>query len=167
MKIFVRAKLSKLLRIIIIVLMISFVNGEDTRPGEPETKNPNSTRALEKSLIFPGWGQLHEKKYFKGVMFITAELIAITGAVVANHFGNKNYNKYRSAVTESDALLFRKETERLDRERNLFIAAGIGVWIINMVDIYIFKKRMERKGINISLKKGINNEISFTLNYNF
>ena len=167
MKIFVRAKLSKLLRIIIIVLMISFVNGEDTRPGEPEAKNPKKTRALEKSLIFPGWGQLHEKQYFKGVLFITAELIAITSAVVSNHFGNKNYNKYRSSITESDALFYRKETEKFDRERNLFIVAGIGVWIINMVDIYIFKKKMERKGINISLKKGINNEISFTLNYSF
>ena len=100
-------------------------------------------------------------------MFITAELIAITGAVISNHFGNKNYNKYRSSITESDALFYRKETERFDRERNLFIAAGIGVWIINMVDIYIFKKKMERKGINISLKKGMNNEISFTLNYCF
>lgn len=159
--------MSKLLRIFIIVSMISFANGDDTGSGDPEAKNPVDTRALEKSLIFPGWGQIHEKKYFKGVVFITAELIAITSAVISNRLGNKNYNKYRSAVTESDALHFRKETERFDRERNLYIAAGIGIWIINMVDIYFFKKKMEKKGLNMSLKKGMNNEIYFTLNYSF
>ncbi len=167
MKIFVRVKLSKLLKILIFIFISSLINGEDLASKKTETPNLTGTRALEKSLIFPGLGQLHEKKYLKGVVFITAELLAITGAILTNHQGNKNYNKYRSSLTTSDALFFRKETENFDRQRNLFIAAGIGVWIINLLDIYIIKKKMEKKSIEVSLKKGINNEICFTLNYSF
>jgi len=167
MKIFVRVKLSKLLKIFIIVFISSFINAEELKLTRSDKINLTDSRALEKSLIFPGLGQLHEKKYLKGVIFITAELIAITGAILNNRHGNINYNKYRSSLTESDALFFREETEKFDRSRNLFIAAGIGVWMINMLDIYILKKRMGKKPIKVSLQKGINNEISFTLNYSF
>lgn len=164
MKIFVRVKLSKFLKIFIIIFVSSLLNAEDLTSTKT---NITANRALEKSLIFPGLGQLHEKKYLKGIIFITAELIAITGAILNNRQGNKNYNKYRSSLTENDALFFRKETERFDRSRNLFIAAGMGVWIINMLDIYIIKKKMGKKSIEVSLEKGINNEIFFTLNYSF
>ena len=167
MKIFVRVKLSKLLKIFIIIFISSLINAEDLASKKADKTNITDSRALEKSLIFPGLGQIHEKKYLKGVVFITAELIAITGAILSNRQGNINYNKYRSSLTENDALFFRKETERFDRSRNLFIAAGIGVWMINMLDIYILKKKMEKKSIEVSLKKGINNEIFFTLNYSF
>lgn len=164
MKTFARVKLSKFLKIFIIIFISSLINAEDLALTKTDKTN---NRALEKSLIFPGLGQLHEKKYLKGVIFITAELIAITGAILNNRQGNKNYNKYRSSLTESDALFFRKETERFDRSRNLFIAAGIGVWMINMLDIYVIKKKRGKKSIEVSLEKGINNEIFFTLNYNF
>ena len=167
MKIYAREKLSKLLNIILILLLAFPASGaEDPSPGS-DGKKDSGTRALEKSLIFPGWGQLHEKKYVKGILFLTAELIAITGAVINNNKGNSSYNKYRSSDTVNDAVFFRDETERFDRQRNLFIAAGIGVWIINMVDIYLLRKKMKKSGLKVSLSKGINDEISFIINYSF
>ncbi|MEN8222397.1 MAG: DUF5683 domain-containing protein [Acidobacteriota bacterium] len=167
MKISVREQLTKLLNTILILFLVFPVYGaEESRTG-PAEKKSNETRSLEKSLIFPGWGQLHEKKYFKGILFITAELVAVTGAVISNRRGNSNYNKYRTSLNVDDAVYYRDETERFDRQRNLFIAAGIGVWIINMADIYLFKKKMKKKGLKVSLSKGINDEISFTINYSF
>jgi len=135
--------------------------------GETEKKPPKDTRALEKSLLFPGWGQLQEKKIVKGLLFMAGELIAITGAVIANSSGNRNYNRYKSSKTLEDAVFYRQETERYDKRRNLFIAAGIGIWIINMVDIYLYKKKDRRKGIRLSLKGMVSNEISLDIGYYF
>lgn len=134
---------------------------------ETEKNTPGETRALEKSLLFPGWGQLHEKKTVKGLLFMTGELLAITGAVIANHRGNRNYNRYKTSTTVEDTMFYRKETERYDKQRNLFIAAGIGIWIINMVDIYLYKNKSRRKGIKLSLKRLVNNEISLDIGYHF
>ena len=167
MRIYVRVKLSKLFKIILILILAFPVNGDGDSPSGSAEKKSNETRALEKSLIFPGWGQLHEKKYFKGILFLTAELFAITGAIINNKKGNSSYNKYRSSSTIENTVLYRDETERLDKQRNLFIAAGIGIWIINMADIYLIRKKMKKKGLKVSLSKGINNEISFVINYSF
>ncbi len=167
MKISVREKLSKLLNIILILAFAFQVYAsEDSRPGTTEN-GKDVSRALEKSLLFPGWGQIHEKKYFKGILFMSAELIAITCAVISNRKGNINYNKYRSSVTVDYALLFREKTEKYDRQRNLFIAAGIGIWIINMADIYFFRKKMKKSDLKVSFSKGIRNEVFFTFNYSF
>ncbi len=167
MKISVRVKLSKLLKIILILILAFPLSGAGDSPSDSTEKKSEETRALEKSLIFPGWGQLHEKKYFKGILFLTAELIAVTGSIINNKRGNSNYNKYRSSSTIEDTVFYRNETERLDKQRNLFIAAGIGIWIINMADIYLLRKKMKKKGLKVSLSKGINNEISFVINYSF
>lgn len=159
--------MSKLLNILLITSLLLPVYGNRNPDSEPEEKEGTRSRALEKSLIFPGWGQLHEKQYFKGILFITAELIAITSAVISNRKGNSSYNKYRSSIIVDDAVYYRDETERFDRQRNLFIAAGIGVWIINMADIYLFRKKMKKRGLKVSLSKGIFDEVSFTINYSF
>lgn len=159
--------MSKLLNIFLIIALTLPVYSTGNSQTEPAEKKGSETRALEKSLIFPGWGQLHEKKYFKGVLFLAAELIAITGAVLNNRKGNSSYNKYRSSIIVDDAVYYRDETERFDRQRNLFIAAGIGVWIINMADIYLFRKKMKKRGLKVTLSKGIFNEVSFTINYSF
>ncbi len=167
MKIYAREKLSKFLRILLIILLMAQLNGKDNSLKNDTGNNVKENRSLEKSLIFPGLGQIHEKKYFKGALFITAELITITGAFINNHLGNKNYNYYRSSKTGYDTSLYRIETERFDKNRNLFIATGIGIWMINMLDIYLFKKKMQKSKLKMTLNRGINDEIFFTLNYSF
>ncbi len=159
--------MSKLLNILLITALTLPVYSTGNSKSEPTEKEGTETRALEKSLIFPGWGQIHEKKYFKGILFLTAELIAITSAVINNRKGNRSFNKYRSSIIVDDAVYYRDETERFDRQRNLFIAAGIGVWIINMADIYLFRKKMKKRELKVSLSKGIFDEVSFTINYSF
>ena len=116
----------------------------------PKKLNPNSARIkkiLEKSLIFPGWGQLIEKQYLKGIFFMSSEILCITQAIINNNRANKFYKKYREANNSNDAAAFRLETERFDKRRNTFILAGTIVWVANMIEIYIYtKKKIQKKG---------------------
>src|SRR5512137_2684486 len=105
-----------------------FADSSEDAPPDP------AKRQLKKSLLFPGLGQFSEKQYLKGVAFSGAEIFCIVEAIVANHRGNDSYWKYRMSGTGTDALEYRRLTERNDRTRNAFILAGAGIWILNMVD---------------------------------
>ena len=117
----------------------------DAHPGDVL---PDPIRnVLKKSLLFPGLGQFHEKQYLKGVLFSGTEIFCIIEAVIHNQRGNDAYWKYRMSQTVEDAVEFRGLTERHDRTRNAFIAAGAGVWILNMVDMLLFAKKKYRKKV--------------------
>ena len=107
-------------------------------------------KVLKKSLLFPGLGQLYEKQYLKGAVFSGAELFCIIEAVIQNYRGNDAYWKYRMSQTVEDAVEFRGLTERHDRTRNTFIAAGAGVWILNMVDMLLSAKKKFRKKVMLT-----------------
>ena len=80
--------MSKFLKILLILVSISLINTGLYPSGTGSGETSPEKRALEKSLLFPGWGQIHEKQYMKGAIFITAELLAITGIVINNNNGN-------------------------------------------------------------------------------
>lgn len=151
----------------LISVIILFLFSSDLMFCLDKGKVSPEKRALEKSLLFPGWGQLHERQYLKGSIFVTAEVIMIAGMVINNNKGNDSYLNYRLAENSGDAVLWREETEKFDKRRNLFILAGVGIWIANMVDIYIFKSKRKKKRIKISFIRGKNNEVFFDLGYCF
>ncbi len=167
MKISVRVKLSKFYKQITVIIIFSLTCIQLINPENKRNNVTTDKRALEKSLLFPGWGQIHEKQYLKGGLFIAAEVIAIAGMVINNNKGNDSYINYRMAEVGNEAVMWRKETEKFDKRRNLFIVAGIGIWIANMVEIYIFNKRKNKKRVKISLIRGINNEVFIDLSYGF
>ncbi len=109
-----------------------------------EDKTPEDARlrrALKMSLLFPGLGQLSEKQYAKAVLFSAAEIFCLVQVVANARKGNSAYWKYRTAATVGDAVEWRSETERLDRRRNTAILAAAGVWVLNMVDIFVHAKK--------------------------
>ena len=112
------------------------LRGEEAKP-EPERLR----KALERSLLFPGLGQLYEKQYAKAALFATAELFCLAQVVIDARKGNEAYHNYRDAGDKAAAVEWRRETERHDRRRNTAILAAAGVWVLNMVDIFVFVKR--------------------------
>jgi hypothetical protein len=109
-----------------------------------ENKNPEPDRlrkALGKSLLFPGLGQLAEKQYIKAAVFASAEIFFLARMVIHIGKGNEAYRNYRDAKDADAAAEWRRQTETLDRKRNIAILAGAGVWVANMIDIFIFAKK--------------------------
>ena len=125
--------------------------------------------SLQKSLLIPGWGQITEKRYLEGVLFLSAEIFCIYKVFSYNHKGNNYYKSYKEADNVSDAINFRELIEKYDTKRNSFILAAAGIWVINLIDIYIIVKKKEKKRGNLKLKFGHNENktLAFTVSYSF
>lgn len=124
-------------------------------------------KSLEKSLIFPGWGQIHEKKHAKGILLMGAEIACILQAISSNSQAENYYRRYRDATGPEDAVYFRNMTEKYDIRRNQYLLAGAAVWIVNLLDIYIIVRKKSKERIRISLKNEKNNRIAVCLSYHF
>ena len=109
-----------------------------------EEVKPESDRlrkALERSLLFPGLGQLSEKQYVKAAVFASAEIFCLARIVSEIGKGTEAYHNYRDAKDALAASEWRSQTEKYDRRRNTAILAAAGVWVLNMIDIFVFAKK--------------------------
>ncbi len=109
---------------------------EDLKPESGRIR-----KTLGKSLLFPGLGQLAEKQYVKAAVFAAAEIFCLAQVVINARKGNDAYQNYRNADDIASAMEWRSRTRRCDRRRNTAILAASGVWVLNMVDIFIYAKK--------------------------
>lgn len=125
------------------LLLLAVLLGGGLLPAEEEKKpEPDRLRrALERSLIFPGLGQLGEKQYVKAAVFASAEIFCLARAFIQAGKGNDAYRGYRDAADAASALEWRRLTEACDRRRNASLLAAAGVWVCNMIDIFVFAKK--------------------------
>lgn len=149
------------------VLLILLLFTGTFRNLYPDRQDDQKKKVLTKSLLYPGLGQLYEKQYVKGALFLAAETFCVVAAVINNHHGNRYYDKYREADNVEDAMAWREKTETYDKRRNLLIAAGVAVWVINMIDIYIYTKKKYKKGVSLYIRQHAGNSISFGIRYTF
>ncbi len=155
--------------LVLFSLVFSFLpcSGQEVAPEEslPEKK----FTSLHKSLLFPGWGQLAEKRYVEGIVFISAEIFTLYKVFSYNHKGNGSYTQYKNADNGADAVRHRQKTEEYDRKRNQYLLAAAGVWAINLIDIYLIIKNKDSKRKNLRLKfeSGKNKSLAFTVSYFF
>jgi len=138
----------------------------DEAQAEPPAE-PARFGSLGKSLLLPGWGQLAEKRYAKGVVFLSAEVLCLVGFLSYNHSANANYEKYQSAVTPEDAVRYRALTEKYDTWRNRVLLAAAAVWVVNLIDIYAIVKNNEKKqgALRLGLECGSWPGLAVTLTY--
>jgi len=164
-----KMKKSKLITSFLILLLISlpcFSQDKEKKEGiSPEIK----FTSLQKSLLIPGWGQMAEKRYIEGVLFLSAEIFCIYKIFSYNHKGNDYYDLYKKADNVSDVTEYRDLTEKYDTKRNRFILAAASVWIINLIDIYLIVKKKDKKERNLRLKFKLNEhkDLAVTVNYSF
>lgn len=153
--------------LIIIFLCISCF-GQDKKVKE-EILPKSKFTSLQKSLLIPGWGQFAEKRYLEGALFLSAEIFCIYKIFSNNHKSNDYYDLYKTADNTTDAVDYRDLTEKYDIRRNKFLLAAAGIWIINLIDIYIIVKKKEKKSGNLKLKleHNENKTLFFTISYSF
>jgi hypothetical protein len=125
-----------------LALLVMLLVGPSWLAAEDVKTEPDRLRlALEKSLLFPGLGQLGEKQYVKAALFASAEIFCLAQVFINAGKGNDAYWQYRDAKDVAAATEWRLQTERFDRRRNTAILAAAGVWVLNMIDIFIFAKK--------------------------
>ena len=160
---------SKLASSFLILLLISLPcfgqNKESKEASSPEIK----FASLQKSLLIPGWGQIAEKRYIEGILFLSAEIFCIYKIFSYNHKGNDYYDLYKKADNVSDATKYRDLTEKYNTRKNRFILAAAGIWIINLIDIYIIVKKKDKKerDLRLNFKLNEHKDLAFTISYSF
>jgi hypothetical protein len=101
------------------------------------------------SVLFPGWGQMRAGRYGRGALLVSAEIISLTGLLMADIQYDRTVEQYDRAraryLTASyigdarasyDTMLEKWDNaENLNRYRNAFLGAAIGVWAIGVVDM--------------------------------
>ena len=155
--------------LVLFSLVFSFLpcSGQEVAPEE--TFQETKFTSLHKSLLLPGWGQLAEKRYLEGVLFLSAEIFALYKVISYNHKGNSAYARYKDASSVADAVHHRLMIEDYDKKRNQYLLVAAGVWVINLIDIYFIMKNKENKGNNLRLKfeSGKDKSLAFTVSYRF
>ncbi len=109
---------------------------EDVAYDQLQTRSP--TGAMLRSMAFPGWGQLYNKKYLKAMIVFGGETFLVVQAV--RYWGKTDewFDRYTS--TEDDALRFQYYNNEYlfhkDR-RNLYLYfSGLAIFL-SMVDAYV------------------------------
>ncbi len=125
--------------------------------------------SLQKSLLIPGWGQIAEKKYPEGFLFLSTEIFCLYKFFSYNHKGNKYYDLYKKSGDVGNAIQYRELTEKYDTRRNKFILAVAGIWVVNLIDMYFIVRNKEKKQkkLKLEIKHNENKELVFTLSYSF
>ena len=154
---------------LILLLFISLPCLSQDEKGEEGISPESKFTSLQKSLLIPGWGQMSEKRYLEGILFLSVEVFCLYKVISYNHKSNDYYSLYKNADNVSDALEYRDLTENYDHKRNRFILAVAGVWIINLIDIYFIVKKKDKKerNLKIKLKHNENKDLAFTITFSF
>ncbi len=136
-----------------------------TTTDKPDTQA--GLTSLKKSLLVPGWGQFAEKHALEGVLFLGAELFSLYQVFHYNHKGNSTYRHYQAAISSEDALRFREKTEEFDKKRNIYILGAVGIWAVNLIDIYVIVKNKEKNKIKLQLQSVDKKGLVLSLHYSF
>jgi hypothetical protein len=133
----------------------------------PEPPSESTLSSLKKSLILPGWGQLAEKHYIEGALFLAAEAFSLYEIFSYNRKGNTYYQRYRDAQNIDDAVRFRDLTEDYDRKRNIFILTALGIWAVNLIDIYVIVRNKNKQKVKLQLKSVDQKGMVVSLRFSF
>ena len=136
------------------VLAASFCGSPAAGLAEDGPAPAKKLGPLEKSLLVPGWGQLAEKHYLEGIVFLGAEVACLFGALRNDKRGNESYALYKAAGSAEDAVGHRRDVETYDGRRNCFLLAAAAVWAVNLVDILLIVKRPGAGPKSVALKVG-------------
>jgi len=134
----------------------------------PELAQSDSTRAmvfkrkspmgaLFRSVAFPGWGQLYNKKYLKAGLVFGVEITFLTLMAMDWNWMNEHKKLFDSLPQYHPDKLWEYEQYKFYKDRkNLYLWSTIATIFVSMFDAYVdahlydFDKEMERIGFEIS-----------------
>ena len=120
---------------------------------------PNSNRSVWLAMVFPGAGQIYNRKYWK-LPIVYGGFVGCTYALTWNNKMYKEYSQayldimdddpntksYEDFIPRSSSIvgqeerykeLFRKRKDAFRRQRDLSIFAFVGVYLLSIIDAYV------------------------------
>ncbi len=109
-----------------------------TKVSQPDTllEKKSPMGALLRSVVFPGWGQFYNRKYFKGVVVFGAETTFITLAAIEWSRMNKHKKNFQNPDYPDRYWEF-EQFEFYEDRRNLFLWITAGIVFLSMFDAYV------------------------------
>lgn len=115
-------------------------------------------RAVLRSAIVPGWGQMHKRSFGKGITILSLQVASVAGVFVCDNLSSSYYNK---ALAERDNGVREQYQDRSSSYRNIrnvFIAAAGAIYVYNIVDVLAakgakrYKLGVSPSGVTFSMK---------------
>jgi len=102
----------------------------------PLTKSPS--KAVFRSLVFPGWGQIYVENYWKSPVFIGAAGF-LWYRIISNHIDYVDYKKQLNKIEDQASFEYRVVQGQMITavdNRDISGLYLLGVYILSMVDAY-------------------------------
>ena len=128
-------------------------------------KYPFSPRAF-----VPGMAQLHKGSNVKGIMFITGEIVAVGGIVVAESLRAAYNSKFATTHNTSVRKAYASKANNMASVRNVCIAGAVAVYAWNVIDGIVAKGKshIEIGGIDMRVAPYASTQSAgLALNLNF
>ena len=125
--------------------------------------------AFLRSLIVPGWGQLHKKQKAKGITILGTTIIGVAGIVVSQNQSTSYHNKALNNTNNELRRSYQNKSNSWQNIRNGFIIGTSAIYIYNLVDVLASKGARRYKKKDFSCVPYIDSEnnygVSIALNF--
>ncbi len=105
---------------------------------------PNMAYKLDngawRSVIVPGWGQFHQKRYMSGIVFLGGEVALLSSAFYFKSKYSSNNTHSLEASSVSMKQKYRDRANKYNTYSLITFGAAAGWYIYNLVDAFTSKK---------------------------
>jgi len=101
-------------------LQLPATNGDESPSAEDKSRRTRKSQAFLRSVLIPGWGQLHDDRRTAGYGFLAAEAILLGGVVFS-----KTYSRW----LEDDYRTFAAQHAGVSRDSEHQYYVDIGNWM--------------------------------------
>jgi len=135
--------------------------------------NQQPTKALFKSMFVPGWGQVGNKRYIKGLCFFVFDLWMISKALDHKKKARDFWDQYESSETITDKNYYYNLYSGEKDERNKFTWYAVITSFIAMFDAYVdahlsgFPVKQEDSKFSIDIDNTEDYDTKISLNISF
>jgi hypothetical protein len=116
--------------------------GNSFKPIIPEYTDHYGLSAGWKSALLPGWGQFYKGKTVKGAVFLSAEILAVSGLVYSEMRRSDNIRLSQETTSISIIKEYRDRADTWALRRNIAIGATAGIYVWNVLDAALSKGKM-------------------------
>jgi hypothetical protein len=106
-------------------------------PYIPEYTSHYGPQAALRSVLFPGWGQMHKGSNAKAVCIIGGEVALIGGIVATENLRASYMQKIKQTHEVTHIKSYAVKADTMSNIRNLCITGAVALYIYNLVDAIV------------------------------
>lgn len=105
--------------------------------------------AIWRSMLVPGWGQMHKKSTGKGITILTTQVLSVAGIFVCDNLSSSYYNKALNERNTATREQYQDRSTSFRNVRNGLIIAASAIYVYNIIDA-ISAKGAKRYKVGVS-----------------